>query len=856
MMKLINHGILFGALALGLVACSDEAPWGEGAQGEGGINLRLSTSADVSDAAPMLRSAETLVAPAVESFGIRLEKEDGSYFKEWGSLDEFNAESFRVGTYKLTAFNGDINEEGFDKPCFIGSTEVTVLEARQTDVEVTATLANTMVSINYTDAFKSYFSGYSGTLHSEGHSYVAYTADHEGTPVYLYPGMVDISVQVTDNSGRTVTVQPAKFDAQPRHHYHVTIDVKGGQGNGALDQLVISFDDSVNQESVTIDLTEELFTTKAPEVAPTGFENGEVIEHLQGVGAPKNVRFDVIAMGGIESATLTVNSNTYTPSFGKEFDLMSADASAQAILASAGISAKGLWHNPDRMAFVDLTEYCKSLPAGRHEITLVVKDKFTRVSNPVTIVFDTNAVNINVVPNASVYGSNQAVMAVDYNGTDVSSAFSFQAEDDWGQWQNCNIVSAEMLASGRALPVNTYNVTVTLPQSNRKEIPIRVFYRGKQFAEVVVPVVAPEFEAAYDAFAHSILVKVSPKEADKLDIVATRVRVFIDGNEVAEDRLSRDRSNGIITVNGFNADSEHKIVASLFSPEESDCITVRTETEVQVPNGDFEQLTVTYDNVTMNQGGEYTRMAVLAGNMQNHQSFTISEPTGWSSSNPTTCSLTANPQNSWFVCPSVFNTSLSWLGKVDTQGGMGGQQDTPEAYKYAPKNGSNAMVIRNVGWSNSGTVPSVHKKTATPSGYYNEHAPSSFNHSAGTLFLGANGAEGADFNTRPAKLKGFYRYMRDSQDGFEKGVVKVSVRSGNTVIATGTASLDAAADFTEFSVPLTYNNAANFGKKATSLRIRLTSSDRTEPVVTTYAELHRQEATGAVLVVDNLTFEY
>lgn len=860
-MKLFNHGILLGVLALGLSGCSDETPWGDGAMGEGNIHLRLSATADVSDAVPLLRSSESLIAPAVEDFSIRLEKGDGSYRKEWGSVVDFNAESFRVGSYTLTAFYGDIDDEGFEKPCFIGSTDVTVLEARETQADVTASLANSMVSVTYTDAFKSYFKGFAGTLHSEGHSYVAYPADKEGMPAYLYPGMVDISVQVTDKSDRTVTVQPAKFNALPRHHYHVTIDVRGGQGSGLLDQLVVSFDDSVNQEAVTIDLTEELFTSKAPELAPEGFASGDVIEHLEGVGSPQTVKFNIMAMGGIESAVLTVNSASYTPSFGKEIDLMQADQQTQAILEGAGVVAKGLWKNPDRMAFVDLTDFCKSLPSGRHELTLIVKDKFTRVSQPVSVVFDTNAVSINVAPKVAVYGSGRAMLDVDYNGTDFSSAFSFKAQDDFGNWQECDIISAANVASTRALPVNSYSVTISIPSSTRKEVPVRVYYRGNQKAEVAVPVETPVFDVDYDAFARSIVVRTNPQNSSLKDVIAGAVKIFIDGAEVAENRLVR--TDGLVIVTGCEPSRLYRVAASIF-PEGSELeyTDVTTESADQVPNGDFEQLSVTYDNITMNQGGEYsnTRGAFLSHWAYNTQNFTISEPVGWSSSNAVTCNLSSDPLNSWFVVPSVFNTSLIWTSTTHKfSAAMGGKTKTDNAYIYSAQNGENAMVIRNVGWNSNGKLPARHDKTKdTESKFYHPDAPSesSFNRSAGTLFLGANGNEGAAFPSRPSALKGYYRYTRDSQDASETGVATVSVLSGSAVIATGTVRLDAAADFTQFSVPLAYNNAADFGKKATSIRIRFSSSDRSEPAVTSYAELHRQESTGAVLVVDNLTFEY
>lgn len=58
--------------------------------------------------------------------------------------------------------------------------------------------------------------------------------------------------------------------------------------------------------------------------------------------------------------------------------------------------------------------------------------------------------------------------------------------------------------------------------------------------------------------------------------------------------------------------------------------TIRTETTAGVPNGSFEELTQTISIQDMNQGGKYSVWPV---DYQNTCSFTIQEPTGWSSVN-------------------------------------------------------------------------------------------------------------------------------------------------------------------------------------------------------------------------------
>jgi len=75
-MKISNQAILLSLLALGLGACSEDNPWGS-QRGKGSIDLKLSASADVKDAIPVLRSgAPELMAPDAADFAISLRNMD------------------------------------------------------------------------------------------------------------------------------------------------------------------------------------------------------------------------------------------------------------------------------------------------------------------------------------------------------------------------------------------------------------------------------------------------------------------------------------------------------------------------------------------------------------------------------------------------------------------------------------------------------------------------------------------------------------------------------------------------------------------------------------------------------------
>ncbi len=854
---MLCHGILIGLLTM-LWSCSDENPW-RYVDGEGGINPTITASGDVKSSVTVRAGAEELTAPQPEEFTLTLTKTDGSYNKTWPSFTLFpKDQSFKVGSYTMTATYGDIEDEGFARPCFIGTESFEVQEDRSTDVAIVATLANAMVSIKYTEAFVKYFKDYSATLHSEGGAYVPCPKE-ETRPAFLRPGKVNIALSITKQNGVSATLQPAEFQAEAQHHYRVTFDVYEGEVGDA--QLVITFDESVEEENVTIDLTDELLTSPEPEVLSKGFTPGEALNLLEQNKPSSPVMFYIKAKGGIASATLTMNTDVTTP-LGREFDICALNDAQVATLRTTGIKETGLTRNPGTLAQIDLTDFIATLPAGTHKFTLVVKDKMTKINAPVELEVTSTPLTFNVKNVSTLpYGSNQASIDIEYNGTDLKEYLSIEGEDDYGAKHPCTITSIKARSGSQrrsgSYTTQTYNVIFNVPQSTR-DVRIYVKFKDVLKATATLKRVAPSYEVQGDAFARKAILKITSTISDVATLIPS-MRVFCGNTEYKV--VSRDAAHGQLTIEGLSPSMTytlHTTIQAGDAPSFSGEVVVETEAETGVPNGDFESLAQKYKFDAIEQGGKYTR-TLLSSAMQNHQSLTISEPVGWATTNAKT--MGGSVQNSWFIPASVFNTTLNFLSTVATQGGMGGQTSVPDEYKYAAQNGANAMVVRNVAWDTAGTLPATDKKTAVPSGYYSSKVPNIANRTPGKLFLGTyawNGteqiSEGVNFTSRPLSLSGYYRYINDPQDSGEKGKVTVAVYSGSTLIGSGSASLDVADGYTPFSVNITYTT---FFKKATRLCIMFSSSDKNSDIKTTnHASLFLQESTGAVLVVDNLTFGY
>ena len=825
------------ALAMLVASCQDD---NKGlTKGQGTISPEFTIDYSVTNPRTMSRAEngkETVPnAPELSSFSFHLWKDDGKFDKTYTGLGDFVDAQFPVGAYSLEAFSGDIEEEGLGKPYFAGSTTFNVYDGEQAKPTLVAKLANTAVSVEYTEAFINYFTAYSTEIHSSnGTNYITMpeltTAGTESEWAYVKPGNVDINITVTKQNGVSGTVKAATIEnALPATHYHVTIDANGGEVGNAT--ISVSFDASTEVEPIEIDVSGDILVTPAPVLTAHGFTSGTPIEILEGDAAEGTLKVNILAQGEVASVKLNISSPTpELSSLQGDVELLTATEEQKNALTTLGVTTKGVWSGVGQVAEIDFTNILQNLKVANgvsdHIFTITVVDKLNRTCEPVVLKIQApKPVLVISNPADLYYGDTQAEFDFTYNGKNLADKVTFKATNSMGVFANCTI--AEVTSNGN----NQYRVKLNIPESE-EDVRLKAVYNSVESAEATLPRRIQVVANDYDVWATKAILTLAPSK-ERVNVTS----ITLDGTSRSEtfDEL------GKCTLSGLTANTTYNAVITMANGITYP-VSFTTEAANQVPNGDFEDLTVTYDNVTMDQGGEYSVWPV---DYQNTQTFTIKEPNGWKSTNSTTCNLSASNINSWFCVPSAYNTSLSWSAYRD----FGRENKTPDIYSgLAAQNGSVAMVIRNVGWDMKGVTPNK-SGGAFNTTYYCENKPTIANRSAGVLKLDT------DFATRPAALQGYYKYALDSQDADEKAVVTVTILNGNTVLATNSIELGAASDYTLFNVPLSYSVT---NKVATAVKINITSSNRAEGNIKTTNHLSKYEASsyGAILTVDNLTFSY
>lgn len=235
-MKLTN--IMIGLfLGVGLISsCQSEI---DEAKGYGYLQL---SSIDVN------KGVETR-ADITESEAIAVDILDESnavvqHADDWRNLDDV---ILPVATYTIKAYSADKNMEtqGFDaQPYYAGQKDVVIEANKAKNVNITCKLAQTMVSVNCSETFKSTFAGYTCYIEGADALSIPFVED-EARAAYVKAGQ-PLTVKVDFGNGKSFS-QEITSKAEAAYHYKVNLDIT--EGNVGFD---ISVDQTIHQYDVTV----------------------------------------------------------------------------------------------------------------------------------------------------------------------------------------------------------------------------------------------------------------------------------------------------------------------------------------------------------------------------------------------------------------------------------------------------------------------------------------------------------------------------------------------------------------------------------------------------------------------------
>lgn len=839
-MKLINQGLVCLSIGVALMAssCANESPWDNGIdQAEGRIDLNLLTDSSVQLGS---RADENPDASAMKVdtslFSISLKSNDGSYNRTWDSLEAFGKTTgFPQGRYKLSAYYGSIETEGFNSPYYYGETDVTVRLGETSAPTVTAYLGNAMVSVRYTEDFASmYTRGYSAEVQAPGHQAVAFV-NGENRPAYLAPGFAQLYINLTNSAGVTVKVNPTSLNLSARHHYIVTVGVNlNDQGKKILDIQVT--EDITEEDPIEINLSDDLFTTLAPEVIAKGFETGTPIEFWQTMLAEDlNPELHVMALAGIASATLTLTaenggvlpgnaSDTYT------VELVNASTSDKAILETAKLKCYGFYENGSEFGVVSFGEYLKNLPQGDYTASLIVKDKMGRSS---AVTEDLQILTTKVKGIEYEFDSykkpkfmdNQIEITLKSNCDELEAdKFNFHSSDS-----NRGLSPVKGSLSGKPTDNSDgyyyYTFILTTDDINDNTWTVQSQYGNLKQLTNELEVELPEFTVLTDPFAMQVKIKFVNEDPAVATLVAQHINIDNGKSTVMSTNIDRSQAaDGIIIVKGLSPSTDYSGWKSYLGSKTTATYSgnpidsFRTEENKDVPNEKFSILGELTSIPDIQVGSPYHVSVMGIGtDYKTPSSISRYAPEGWATLNSYTCYDKSSNINTWYLVPSTFVED-------------------------------HIVTIRSVGFNHNGEDLAPSYGNANSSGnmnthYYGETLPKELEKKSGELFLGKyeyNGMEneveerGIEFSSRPLYLSFDYSYM--SYDNMDTGLAYIKVLGkDNTILAENSADLNSTQSWSlnnknlpsvsdpgsHISIPLDY---VIFGSTAEKIEISFKSS--------------------------------
>ncbi len=790
-------------------------------------------------------SSIDIPVPDASDFTIYITDADGNRAIWTGFTSSGGPERLLPGIYELTAISGVVGREGFDQPCFFASGKVMVENGKTTPVTLTATLANALVEVIFSESLNEKFDGVTATLHSTRAGYYQYSSTDSG-PLFLSPGDINLSLDITLRDGRQTSFTLLTIpEAKAATYYNVELSASE---EGEWPVITASVSTGMHASRI---LDDDFVAGKAPVIIPEGYESAIPIQLAEGASpdAPTIAR---VNGNNIEHLYLTVIAPSLGSALNAEVDLLDLKKEEADSLHEFDLIVRNLHKGNMTDGEVDFSRLISRIKYVEGAIpstfSLRAVDAAGRVSSPVVLAVRLLPVEIAIAKvSDAIVGVNVAQIELSSSSPYLEGNIAIETlSSTTGQWTPVKIESIDTIGYFRSL------VTFEVPDGI-DAITARLIFCGRETKMFTIERSLPAYTLSADPFAHHVNIRVSAEDPEMTSIV-TSVIHFYDSKGNRMLLVERFPAEGLIIISGLSSDEYYNLRSGLgtsapHDDEKETSVVFRTETVQQLPNSDFESVLYKdfrYDR--MPSGGRYSQNSVAIFNRQNHTSFDLLLPEEWTTVNAKTFCRQASNHNTWYMAPSTYVVTDAYSG----------------AY---------AVRIDCVGYDINGAPIPDYLQTSKPYTEYSLNVPSGYDRATGRLFLGEYAFDassktetydmGIPFKSRPSTLNGAYKFSPSPANPRASGLGRIEVlgyQNGvEVVIASASISLAPVMSYTLFSMPLTYRYE---NVKASSIRILFAASEAIGDIesetqnitVTPFPETSTLR--GSSLWIDNISLGY
>lgn len=282
MRKIYLSFIILLAL-LSAVSCQQE-DWESNV---GYLRIEVGTNAYVdTKAIPDNYNPQQIALQIIDSKGKVVESTD-----DWETLE---GEQLRLApgqyTVKASSNGFDGSESGFDIPYYAGSKQITVEKGKEVTANITCTLANVKVTVNFDESFQK-FAKATTTVSSalEDVADLDFVMGSELEPGYFPVGDLTVTVNVTNKAGEEHSQSTSIPDVKARKHYILNFKVADA---GSINKPTIT----INGEEIVFTFTFDVSTEVSTRLEAQPANAWSNFAYLEGIIASAEGELDPAAM--------------------------------------------------------------------------------------------------------------------------------------------------------------------------------------------------------------------------------------------------------------------------------------------------------------------------------------------------------------------------------------------------------------------------------------------------------------------------------------------------------------------------------------------------------------------------------
>ena len=847
--------------------------------------LRLSLSADTTSLSKGINnSTKAAVSDEFEKFlttadyNIRIVQQSDTV-QTYDRFDEMPSEiELKEGAYTLIASKGDNLPSAFENPYFEGSTDFTVKAGMSTPIDVTCTLGNARITVDYTEDFKEAYSDYTVLLSSAFTSGSLEIKKDETRPAYMQVakegselGIAIRLKKITEDKEKTYKI-PTPLSIERRQNIRLIFKTDGEALDGI--GLEIILDDEMTNVTLNEGIPDFMWKPfEKPTLSPDDFTNGESFtikvgkfekSPTVGFAMPagiaslcvkqwredkenEEITYDLATDEGVTAAlgknfkwSVNGKANTNVKGERKTGQLFLKDAinSLEAPIEEdqtytyhyefSGVDATGKAHATNVLGVTVVVQ-----PAGQPIITFDGFPETTIIegddmSKEIEAKFEAEGI---IDETKTTLTINDGVDDKVYNIlTDGTVLYN-----DWG----ISVESGNDATATLKFP-KVFSSRLEAPMEGEKTFTYKLDLadkKGRSFPTLTktLTVKAPVFELTPsanggDAFACRAFLRAKVSDGTHPDNLKFQWRKVGNGSWNNCKNHTYQTDEICDTLKNLTSGGQQYEIRAIYREKEkrvTEPIVITTENVVELEDGSFE-------NWHKKEVYKKTIWSVGTTGLGIDQWWPYNE--GGSSSWWATRNALTTSQRSGVSC---YYTSYS--GTVPVDNGYEGK----------------AAEISTLGWKEGNTFTELGGESGT--------------HSAGMLFLGShsatsNGVEtidyGHDFNVRPNAFEFYYKFKSLNSESFEAYIV-VENRENGTVTQLGSGRIMSNQDQASFAPVRVNVHYTNTSLKATHMYIVFRSSTADNPSVEgvqgslgAFDGYSDSRYVGNVLTIDNVRLIY